>query len=95
MTPVDSNTRSDSVGWRSIESCPQEDLFIGAVFVINNRTGASWWERHLLALDDETGDIHADYDQGWQLADYAYWHPLDLPPLPSRPTPPALDERRG
>jgi len=71
-------------GWQPIETCPPEDLFIGAVFVRNNNTGAEWWERHLLALDDETGDIHADYEQGWALADYEWWHPLNLPALPAR-----------
>lgn len=74
-------------GWMPIETCPQEDIFIGAVFVRDNRTGAQWWERHLLALDDETGDIHADFEQGWQLADYDWWHPLNLPPIPSRSAP--------
>lgn len=85
---TDSDTRLDcgGLGWLPIETCPQEDIFIGAVSVRDNRTGATWWERHLIALDDETGQIHADYDNGWELADYQWWYPLETPPLPLDPS---------
>lgn len=90
MTSPNSDTRLD--GWQPIETAPDDALFIGAVHVRDNRTGVRWWDRHLLSLDDETGDIHADYDHGWQLADYEWWHPLDLPPIP---TPPPVSEEKS
>ena len=67
--------------WRPIESAPRDGTtFLAAVEVMSNKTGAAWWELHLVACDDETGNIHHDYDQGWSLDAYTHWMPLPGPP---------------
>ena len=67
--------------WRPIESAPRDGTtFLAAVEVMSNKTGAAWWELHLVACDDETGDVHRDYDQGWSLDAYTHWMPLPGPP---------------
>lgn len=78
----DLNSTPSEQGWQAIETRPDADIFVAAIKVRDNRSGAEWWERHLIALDDETGEIHADYDQGWQIADYEWWLPFKTPPLP-------------
>lgn len=72
--------------WRPIETAPLNDQFIAALEVRNNKTGQSWWEKHLIWIDDETGDVHSDCEQGWGLRDYIYWHPVPASPLTERPT---------
>ena len=66
--------------WRPIETAPKDAPFLAAVRVSNNRTGTTYWEQHVLLLDDETGSIHPEFQQGWELSDYSHWQPLPEPP---------------
>lgn len=69
------------VAWMPIESAPMDELILAAIKVHNNRTGASWWERHIIVIDSETGTISdMDYYHGWEADDYEGWQ--HLPPAP-------------
>ncbi|KKC25789.1 hypothetical protein [Sphingomonas sp. SRS2] len=72
---------ADRDGWRPIESAPVDDIFIAAIRV-RHTNGDTWWERHLIWLDDETGDLHPDCEQGWSISDYELWCPALFPELP-------------
>ena len=72
---------ADRDGWRPIETRPDNDWFIAAIRV-NNTMGKAWWEHHLIRLDDETGDVHRDCEQGWSISDYELWCPALFPALP-------------
>lgn len=104
--PVDSNTRSDSVGWRLIETAPKDWLrnFTGRCLI------GCWHE----PLDEDgepigVGDwawVHVanlSHD-GWHVGTYGFRgvHGFASFPLHGNathwmplPTPPALEERRG
>ena len=71
-------------GWRPIETAPHphDPPFFAAVAVYTDGKFLRW-DCHFIALDDETGDVHPDYDQGWRLEDYDFWSPT---PPPKDPT---------
>lgn len=56
-----------------------EILATVAVYRTDDRTLIRW-DTHIIAADDETGEIHPEYEQGWQWDDYTHWQPLPLPP---------------
>lgn len=56
--------------------------FIAYVDVVNNKTGKEWTEQHLVWLDEDTGEIADDCEQGWRLGDYHSYIPLSA--LPTR-----------
>jgi hypothetical protein len=66
--------------WRPIESAPRDGaLFIATVRVFS--VGVfSHHDMHIVAVDDETGEIADNYEQGWRLEDYEFWRPLPAPP---------------
>ena len=76
-------------GWRPIETCPgpYDPPFLAACRLFIDGKFADW-DVHYIALDDETGEIHPDYDEGWRLEDYELWFaPPTLPaPPPKDPT---------
>lgn len=75
-----------SGGWRPIETAPDEGEFLVGLRVrrhdpITHELVCEYEEQHIIAIDDETGEIDFAYEQGWRLSDYEFWKPLD--PLPS------------
>lgn len=57
--------RSEPVGWMGIESAPKDEQILAAIKV-NHRNGDTWWERHVIVIDSETGTISdMDFDHGW------------------------------
>lgn len=42
------------------------------------------WKVHLIALDDETHDVHLNYDHGYRWSDYELWTPCLWPDAPSQ-----------
>lgn len=69
-----------SEGWRPIESAPRDGSeFIVTVRVFSN-SAFSHHDTHIVAVDDETGELANHYEQGWRLDDYEFWRPL--PPAP-------------
>lgn len=82
MTPVDSNTRSDSVGWMPIETLVLDGRpIIVGVWVDSADDGRPRWSSWTidaslpLGCDGEWGDDPTYFSEA--------------------PTPPALEERRG
>ena len=67
--------------WKPIETAPDDDWFLAAIEV-RHKNGGHWWEYHVVWLDDETGDIHADCEQGWSITDYSHWMALPNAPYP-------------
>lgn len=65
--------------WRDIESAPRDGTEFLATTMVSHATGRRWRETHLIWCDDETGQIHADCEQGWEVDDYQFWHPI--PPI--------------
>lgn len=89
--PVDSNTRSDSVGWRSIDTAPKDGRGVMLIDMSAPKpeAGTGWFVFDVwtavqpiaaLALDREVFEAMV-----W--VSPTHWMPL--------PTPPALEERRG
>ena len=66
--------------WQPIESAPRDGTQFIATTMVSHIDGRRWRETHLIWCDDETGEIHHDCEQGWQVDDYAYWQPLPAPP---------------
>ena len=67
-------------GWRLIESAPRDGTeFIATVRVFSNNA-FSHHDTHIVAVDDETGELANHYEQGWRLEDYEFWRPLPVPP---------------
>lgn len=67
--------------WQPIETAPLDQRFLAALVVRNNKTGKRWWEMHVVWIDDEDYQIHADSDAGWSnIDDYTHWMPLPAPP---------------
>ena len=97
MTPVDSNTRSDSVGWMPIETLPE---FTEALVCVTYNVPA----------DEDDSRPSAGDGYVWETAQWTDWFSrrdgwfrfpmlIDIPFPPTHwqplPTPPALEERRG
>ena len=71
-----------SQGWQPIETAPRDGTpFIAKAYVSSTKTGAKWEENHVIWCHDETGEIHSDCEQGWQVDDYSLWMPLPAPPI--------------
>jgi hypothetical protein len=73
--------------WRPIATAPEDGEFLAGLHVRHRdpKTGTVtiYEQQHVIALDEETGDVADAYDQGWRLLDYEWWKPLD--PLPEPP----------
>lgn len=66
--------------WRPIETAPLDEPILAAIKV-HHRNGDTWWERHVIVIDSETGTISdMDYHHGWEADDYEAWQPLPTPP---------------
>jgi hypothetical protein len=64
-------------GWKPMDSAPLSGEFLAAIEVRHGGgKGPILWHQHVLMIDDETGGVHHDYEQGWDLEDYAGWRPL-------------------
>jgi len=86
-------TRTDAtpVAWMPIESAPEDEPILAAIKV-NHKNGKSWWERHIIVIDSETGTISdMDFHHGWEAEDYECWQPLPAAPDASYTHPPATD----
>lgn len=80
--------------WLPIKDAPRDGTEIVAAIKVRHIKGGMWWERHVIAADEETGELHPDYDHGWTFDDYELWMSLaDLPELPAAP--PAQDQGEG
>lgn len=64
------------------EALSIDESFIAFVCVHNNETGKEWVEKHLVWIDEDTGEIAVDCDQGWRLEDYESFIPLSALPKP-------------
>lgn len=78
----------EAVDWRTMETVPgpHDPPFIAALRVFSKGEFLRW-ESHYIALNDETGEIDNDFEQGWRLEDYEVWAPVPVPsglalPLP-------------
>ncbi|MEN9936026.1 MAG: hypothetical protein RLZZ387_2605 [Chloroflexota bacterium] len=77
--------------WKPIGTAPDDDWFLAAIEV-RHKNGGHWWEYHVVWLDDETGDIHTDCEQGWSITDYSHWMALPDAPYPLNAARAALGE---
>jgi hypothetical protein len=67
--------------WKTIDSAPADRCFIATLRVYNSFDNSfSHHDMHVVAIDEDTGDICSDLDQGWSLKDYEYWAELPAPP---------------
>ena len=66
--------------WQDIASAPSDGTEFLAAVQVRDLSGNEWWERHVVAVDDETGLILDYYYAGWDIADYSHWQPLPEPP---------------
>ena len=72
-------------GWRDPKTLPHPAVagcFFAAIRV-SEHGGPLKWQVHLIALDDETHDVHLNYDHGWTWADYELWKPCVWPAAPT------------
>ena len=86
-------TRTDAtpVAWMPIDSAPMDEQILAAIKV-NHKNGKSWWERHIIVIDSETGTISdMDFHHGWEAEDYECWQPLPAAPDATNTRPPATD----
>lgn len=60
--------------WKPIATVPVDGTEVLAAIRVNNGKGKFWWERHIIAVDDETGDIVDTLYSGWDVSDYSHWH---------------------
>lgn len=68
--------------WRPMESAPRDGTEILAAIQVREAGGRKWWERHIIAFDEEIEQIGSDYydNHGWSWEDYTKWRPLPSPP---------------
>ena len=67
-------------GWRLMESAPKDGTEILAAIQVQKTDERNWWERHVIAFDEDLGEISGDYEHGWSWNDYTHWRPLPTPP---------------
>ena len=77
----------EAVAWRPMTA--DMDHVGPAWCAVRVYTGGKFlrWDVHYVEIDDETGEIAADFEQGWALDDYEFWMPI-APPSPPAATPP-------
>jgi len=70
--------------WLPIETLTPEDERVLATLPVHHADTKAFWytEYHIIWLNDETGRIHEDSYQGWDLEDYEYWMRLPAAPAP-------------
>jgi hypothetical protein len=68
------------VTWKTIDSAPTDRCFIATLRVYNSDKSFSNHDMHIVAIDEDTGDIDSYLEQGWSLSDYEYWDELPAPP---------------
>jgi len=69
--------------WQQIDTIPTDGTEVLAAIYVRDMNGNGWWERHVIAIDDETGEVHDSLYGGWDRSDYGYWHVL--PDAPADP----------
>lgn len=71
--------------WKSIESDPppMDGTPFLATLMVRHVSGRRWQESHVIWIDDETGDVHPDCYEGWELASYIHW--MAIPSHPDAP----------
>jgi hypothetical protein len=74
----------------NIATAPRDGTEFLAAIEVHTLSGAKFWERRVVAVDDETGEIGDDYDSSWSIDDYDLW--ISIPALPERKGP---DHGRG
>lgn len=75
-------TRTDvtPVAWMPMESAPKDEQILATIKVLH-KNGQTWWERHIIVIDSETGMItDMDFHHGWEAEDYEFWQPLPAAP---------------
>jgi hypothetical protein len=66
--------------WKAIETAPRDGTPFLACVGVKHINGSRFIETHVVRVDEDTGEIDTDFDQGWSVADYDYWMPLPKPP---------------
>lgn len=66
--------------WQKIETAPTDGTEFLAAVEVHDQQGNWWWERNVISIDDETGDVPTSDPHGWTLEDYSHWMPLPEPP---------------
>lgn len=74
----------DGGGWRPIDTLPhpQDAGRFWAAIRVKKNGGPERWEIDLIALDDETHEIDANYYVGWDISQYELWQPCIVPASP-------------
>ena len=84
LTPADLASLVAEKCWQPIETVtPEDERFLATLPVHRADTKAFWYtEYHIIWLEYETGRIHEDAYQGWDLNDYEHWMRLPAAPAP-------------
>lgn len=83
---------SDQAGWQDIATAPRDGTHFLATLTVRHIIGHRWRETHLIWVDDETGCVDSECEQGWDISDYEAWCPVpDFGP----PTTPTLTAGEG
>lgn len=69
--------------WQPIETIPADGTEVLAAIYVRNLDGSGWWERQVIAIDDETGEVVDSLYGGWDRNDYSHWMPLPSAPATS------------
>jgi hypothetical protein len=72
--------------WRPITDDTDATIPIWAALRVRHNGGPYEWQVHLIACDDETGDLLEGFEHGWALEDYEFWQPANIPLSPSPAT---------
>lgn len=67
---------------RNASSVPKDGSWFLAAVAVYSCGKFIDWDVHVISVDDETGDVHPDAYQGWNLSDYTLWQPIIYPPHP-------------
>jgi len=84
LTPADLAALVAEKCWQPIETMTPEDGRVLATLPVHHAQTKEFWytEYHVIWLEAETGELHEDAYQGWDLEDYEYWMPLPAAPAP-------------
>lgn len=68
--------------WKPVNEDTDATTPIWAAIRVRHNDGPLEWHVHLIACDDETGDLLEGFEHGWALEDYEFWQPANVPAPP-------------